>query len=86
MLLLGYSRHRRQHVVGQQFQRFEVRLVVVLEYHPLHPFVCQRLELHDDLVRCADQPAFRPEDIWHGTRVVGCQVWDKLLHGCRTPA
>ena len=55
---------------GQQFQRLEVRLVVVLEYHPLHPFVCQRLELHDDLVRRADQPAFRPEDIGHGTRVV----------------
>ena len=53
---------------------------------PAPPFVCQRLELHDDLVWRANQPAFRPEDIGHGTRVVCCQARDELLHGCRTLA
>src|SRR5215471_10116295 len=79
-------RYRRQYVTGQQFQCLEVRLVVVLKDHPLHPLVRQRLELHDELVRRADQPAFRPEYIGHGLRVVRCQVRDKLLHDYRTLA
>src|SRR5215470_15201339 len=79
-------RYRRQYVTGQQFQCLEVRLVVVLEDHPLHSFVRQRLELHDELVRRADQPAFRPEYIWHGLRVVRCQVRDEPLHDYHTLA
>src|SRR5215471_19240583 len=78
-------RYRRQYIAGQQFQCLEVRLAVVLEDHPLHPLVRQGLEPHDNLVRRADQPAFRPEDIWHGIRGVCCQVRDELLHAYHTP-
>src|SRR5262245_53932797 len=77
--------YRWQYVTGQQFQCLEVRLVVVLKDYPFHPLVRQRLDLHDELVRHADQPALRPEYIWHGLRVVHCQVRDELLHDYRTP-
>ena len=63
------ARHRRHARRGRAIPGIEVRLVVMLQHHTLHPFVRQGLQLHDDLVRRADQPALLPECIWHGTRV-----------------
>src|SRR6516164_2745221 len=73
----GYCRH---HVVGDQFQRLEVRRIVVLEYQPLDPFVRQRPKLRNDLVRRADYPAVPSQYLGHRRRVERGEARDQLLH------